>query len=189
MELRKVYTTEHCYMRYPGQSEPQYSFLVLDTDDGTVRAINNGEIGNAVPARVWYGLDLRIPFDCHLTAGAINRLIDEIADNLQAILDGSNQEWDGSNWIGRFTDEATEALNRACAYAENFGDPDGDMLAIIDRDWFTETPREMARTCIERDCTPAALIDEILMEHDPDVVDVDTDHLVELIQAEIDAEV
>lgn len=185
MTLEKRYTTEHCYLKYSGQINPQDAFLVLDTEDGTVSAHANGEIGNAVPMRVWCGLDIRIPFCRELQAGAINNLMDEIEGDLQAVLNGATVDWDGSNWVGTLTDDARAALERACAYAEEYGDPDGDMLEIIGGDWW-DSPREMAQTCIQRGCTPAALIDEILTEYDPDVVDTDTDRLAEMIQAEID---
>lgn len=184
MKLKKQHTQDHCYYQYPAQSRPQPAYLLLDLEDGELTADYSGDIGNGVSMRVWHGVDVQVDFDPRLTADAINRLMDQVADDLQTVLDGASVEWDGNNWVGILTDDAREALESARQTAERFDDFD-EMLVIIDDDWW-DSPCDLARQCLRRKCGPAELIDDLLNDACYDYCYTDTDRLAEVLQESID---
>lgn len=105
------------YTRFPGQTAPQPCFVELDCDKRTLTAESNPEIGNAVPVHVWHHRILRWTIPC-LTDDAVNALLDELADDAGIVCDGYTCEWDGSDHVGRYTDDAEAAMERireACA--------------------------------------------------------------------------
>lgn len=99
------------YMQYAGQCQPQGAFITLDAD-GTVSADYSGEIGNAVPASVWNGLDKRISISPFASAHGLQQLFAD-KDFIAAVTryyDGRTTEWDGNNWTSELTEDAEAAL-------------------------------------------------------------------------------
>ncbi|MFF7335393.1 hypothetical protein [Streptomyces sp. NPDC008150] len=96
------------FRQYHGQNEPQPAYIQLDTEAGTLHADYDAEIGNAVPASVWHGIDrrYRIPI---LTADAANRVMEEIAPLADRIVAGTTTEWDGNNHVAVMDDDAIAA--------------------------------------------------------------------------------
>jgi len=66
----------HCH--YANQIFAQPSFIELDLEREILRADYSGEIGNGVPSDVWNNTTIRWPITPHLSAGAINAVLDEI---------------------------------------------------------------------------------------------------------------
>lgn len=97
------------YNHYGSQTNAQDAFIEIDTD-GDVRYDNNGEIGNAIPCTVFNGTTLRIAIPNYLTQDGYKALHEEIKDEIQTVLDGFTEVWDGNNWVGKLTDDAREAL-------------------------------------------------------------------------------
>ena len=122
----------HC--QYGGQSQPQDCYLELDLDAGTLRADYNGEIGNAVPFNVWHGRTIRFGIPAGTLPAEANRLMDEILDDAQIVLDNYTSDWDGSNHVGRLDAAAWD--NRSEMDVQR-----GDSPA--------ETPGQDARDAIE----------------------------------------
>lgn len=110
MSVRVIECTDpaELFRHYDGQSEPQPVYIELDTQNETLSATYNGEIGNAVPATVYHGLDRRygIPI---LTADAANRIMHEIAPFADRIIAGTTVEWDGSNNVAILNEDAQAA--------------------------------------------------------------------------------
>lgn len=75
------------HVHYSGQTEPQQVFAALDLRDGEWTITYNGEIGNAVPADVWYGRVIRYPLDATPTTETANTLLHEAIGAAQAVLD------------------------------------------------------------------------------------------------------
>lgn len=98
------------YAQYAGQHSPQPAYLELDIRDGSLTADYSGEIGNAVPSAVWHSLIIRFRLDPHTTSGEIEKIINDNKDFFQAILDGAESHWDGSNWVGKFSENAQEII-------------------------------------------------------------------------------
>jgi len=96
------------YYQYPGQSRPQPAYIEL-AEDGAVTAGWSGEIGNAMPMRVWNGRTLRWAVSPYLSGNELAELIDELRPLLEQMHAGHTVEWDGSNRVGRLTAEARQA--------------------------------------------------------------------------------
>lgn len=126
----------YLYHRYPGQTQEQPCYIELDAETGDLSADWNGEIGNAVPERVHHQhvLHWRIPL---LTERACNELLEELAPLAQRICDGYERQWDGSNHIAHYTDDAQCAIEEIKRKCNDAGWRDSDLLRVWDApDWF-----------------------------------------------------
>lgn len=103
--------TAALYCHYSGQYERQDCFIALDLETGRMWANYNLEIGDAVPVSVWHGRTRRFTIPC-MSAADANALLDEIASDAQAVLDGADIEWDGNNHVGVLDADATAAAER-----------------------------------------------------------------------------
>ncbi|MEW2187688.1 DUF1870 family protein [Streptomyces cellulosae] len=110
MSVRIVECTEpaELFRHYDGQTEPQPAYIELDTQNETLSATYDSEIGNAVPFTVYHGLDRRygIPI---LTADAANRIMQEIAPLADRVIAGTTVEWDGNNNVAILDEDAQAA--------------------------------------------------------------------------------
>lgn len=91
------------FRHYDGEFEPQNAYIELDTQNETLSATYNSEIGNAI-----HGLDRRygIPI---LTADAANRVMREIAPLADRVIAGTTVEWDGNNNVAILDEDAQDA--------------------------------------------------------------------------------
>ena len=127
MKARNTFKSEErfpVYCKYPQQCNPQPAYITLNLRTGEVDADYSGEIGNGVPADVWHGLVIRFPLSSEATGGTIENMIDNNLSIFQEILDGSEVVWDGSNHVGKLTDEAREIaedMDRNGFYSEEGG--------------------------------------------------------------------
>jgi len=93
---------------YPGQVQPQGRYVEVSSD-GQLHIDWNSEIGNAVPARIWHGIERRIHIPW-TTKAAARQFISDNRKQFQALVDGMGEKWDGNNHVGTLTSEATTAL-------------------------------------------------------------------------------
>lgn len=133
------------YRHYDGQTEPQPAYIELDTQNGTLSASYNAEIGNAIPFTVHHGLDRRYGIPV-LTAEAANRVMEEIAPLADRIIAGTEAEWDGNNTVAVLNDDALAAEeeiekllglpSQAGGWSDepNQGFPDSDLVGVWDID-------------------------------------------------------
>jgi hypothetical protein len=98
------------YMQYGGQHQPQDAYIEIHAN-GEIHFDYNSEIGNAVPMSVWHGQIRRIAIPNDLTSKGYADLFDYISDLLQILVDGMDDRWDGSNWVGTLTEEAQDTLD------------------------------------------------------------------------------
>lgn len=166
-------TEDHLYNKYPGQHQPQDTYLELDPADETLRADWNGEIGNAVPFTVWHGTIRRYTLSSpYLKADAINALMDEIAPFAQRVCDGYREEWDGSNHVGCLTADAHEAEEEIYCALDDPYDEDIDCIKVWDTgDYFYPRKDELLQLISEgaSDDDLRAVMDEWT---DSDYVDI-----------------
>lgn len=87
------------YNRYPNQMHPQSAHLEL-TEDGEVRVDYNGEIGNAIPADVFYERTLRWDIPENLSIEGIDSLLEKALPLLEQIQDHRTIVNNGANLIG-----------------------------------------------------------------------------------------
>ena len=104
------------YFQYPQQCHTQPAYIALDCrGEGELSADYSGEIGNAVPIYIWNDLAIRWPIPAE-TGGLSLQALFEDADFLaicQRIVDGFEEVWDGSNFVGRFDEDAESAKEEA----------------------------------------------------------------------------
>lgn len=108
------------YLRYRGQTSPQPVYVELDCESETLSAEVDTAIGPGTPFRVWHGRAIRWAIPA-LTESAAEGLLLDLIPLAQRVVDGYECRWDGSNHVGRLTEDAREA-------AEAIRD-------LCDRDW------------------------------------------------------
>lgn len=93
----------------PGQTGPQEVQLILDLDTGEAEYRINPELGsNFMPARHRFGCVQVWPVPLFTPAFA-NRLLDEIAETAQRLLDDAETVWDGTKHVGKLGPSAQAA--------------------------------------------------------------------------------
>jgi hypothetical protein len=97
------------FEQYPGASQPQSAHLEI-YPDGKVFYESNSEIGNSIPSDVYHKRVLRISIPNHLSPLGYSQLHAYLKRKLAAIVEGMSEDWDGSNWVGRLSDDAQELL-------------------------------------------------------------------------------
>lgn len=164
---------DELYRHYDGQSEPQDTYIELDTQSETLSATHNAEIGNAIPFSVHCGLDrrYRIPI---LTADAVNRVMHQIAPLADRVIAGTEIVWDDNNTVARLDDDALAAEEEIEKFlglstqdggwdsGPNQGFPESDLVAVWDIDGVVNG-EEVAEYGITADTTDARL-EEIRQE-------------------------
>lgn len=123
------------YLKYDRQTQPQSAHIEIHAN-GNVFYETNAEIGNAVPVDVWHGKIRRITLPNFLTARGYQQLHDSISEDLELLINGMDERWDGSNWKGTLTDEANEVLERLQFASQNgeWDDFEHDEAALAELD-------------------------------------------------------
>lgn len=129
------------YHRYPGQSEPQVSFVEIDLDEETIRADWDGDIGGAVPFSVWHGRQRRYALPPYCLPGPVNELMEELLPFAEKMAAGYTCEWDGSNHVGRLSEDAREAEGELERELDAFA-PDWQLQVWDAAEWYGEYRRE-----------------------------------------------
>lgn len=122
------------YALYGGQSQEQPAYIALDLRDGECEADYSGEIGGGIPATVWHNVVRRYSVTPRLSRESIVRLVERITPDLQAVLDDSSTEWDGSNTVGVLGPDAAAAEERI---ERTLYDAVGDIDVWDAYDWIT----------------------------------------------------
>jgi len=105
------------YMRYPSQINPQDAYIEIDWAEQTISADVNGEIGNAVPFKVWHAEVDRFEIPSGLLPAEANRIMDEVKVLADKFVESFHTEWDGSNFKGCWNEE----------------DPKGELRGLIEK--------------------------------------------------------
>jgi len=103
-------------LQYYGQLTPQPAFVeLICRGEGAVSAGINGDIGAAVPMYVWQNLAVRWVIPPETTGPSLKALFEEeyFLDLCKRILSGFEEVWDGSNYVGRFSEDAASAIGEA----------------------------------------------------------------------------
>lgn len=147
IEIRHVATD--LYMRYRRQSSPQPTHIYLERD-GRVTADVDGEIGGAVSHDVWHGITRRYKLPSpYMTAEAINAAIDALAPLLARVHDGHSVAWDGSNKVGKLTDDALDAEGEIERYLDGIDPSEGELVTVWDAsEWFDPIRSELVNRMV-----------------------------------------
>jgi len=154
------------YCKYAHNCLVQKAYVTLDIRDGECDADYATQHGST-SADMFHSLVLTFNINPETTADKIAALIEEHKEEFQAILDDSEQHWDGSNWIGKFGDNARRIINKlggtVCGENEDL-EPDGlqpfgSESAMIDDDYFCDWVND---ALYPQDQTPVDLARELL---------------------------
>ena len=94
---------------YPNQITQQELFMDI-FQNGTIEVDVNGEIGNSVPSKVYHGEILRLHIPSHMNGKDVKGFYRDNKHFFATVLKGFSSEWNGSNFIGVLTDEASQAI-------------------------------------------------------------------------------
>lgn len=106
------------YKKYDGFDHPQPVLLCL-SEDGIVSVETDGEPGDAVPARVWLGRDLRWRLPSEISLSGVESVRGDLWPMLERVYLGHSTEWDGSNHVGRLSADGQEAELEIQGYLYN----------------------------------------------------------------------
>jgi hypothetical protein len=99
------------YNHIPGQAQPNPAFVAIE-EDGDVWA-DEARSGNGVPADVWHQRTLRLTVPADVDG---QKLADYLERGGRALLErihaGHEVDWDGSNRVGKLTDDARDAIEQ-----------------------------------------------------------------------------
>lgn len=122
------------FKQYDGQAMPQPAYVEL-TEDGQVTADWSGEIGGALPMTVWHGRTRRYRVPSAIKGSGLRALVERIQPLLERVHGGHLVEWDGSNLVGRLSDDAQAAEEQIERDIERLGEID-DVAQVWDAgDW------------------------------------------------------
>ncbi len=172
---------ENVYEHYPGQYQPQPTYIEIDFEYKTISADYSGEVGNAVPFRVFHGICHRSPISPTLSSSGINEiLLDE--DFLRAVSETDRMgeiDWDGSNLIWKFKDGVDAEENRDIwidldiLISDQCVDPSPlDTLCILDGD-ILEYQEEYILKLLLNGSNVEQVEDEIVHEYEEEFGQVD----------------
>lgn len=127
MEVRTDNLHESCplYHKYPDQFSPQRAYIEFQcSEKGFLLADWAGESGNAVPEYVHHKHAIRWYVDPTTRGSAI---IDLFADEgflacCQRINAGYEEDWDGRNNVGKYSEDALEAIDEVAAKVDTLSD-------------------------------------------------------------------
>lgn len=107
------------YRKYPGQLHPQPAHVEFDLEGGPLQPGFNGDIGNAVPVRVYNGVTRRIPVSPYVTEAALEEFLADprVLELVDVVRTNSEVVWDGSNHVARLNETAEQALVELAARA------------------------------------------------------------------------
>lgn len=136
-------TTNDLHHRYHGQTSACPAHVELDCETGALSASVDYD-PSATPMRCWHRLAIRWTV-ATLTADAANALLSEVEPLAQRVVDGYTREWDGQNFVGRYTDDAREAIEAIEALCTAAGDDESNVIGDVDAgDFFASLPRDPA---------------------------------------------
>ena len=100
------------YELYEGQHSAQPGVIEIDPENRWVDVFADPEIGNGVPEAVYYGRRLRVDCSAFVSAEGIRSWFDENRPLIERVISGWSEELnDQSNFVGRLTEDAEEAMS------------------------------------------------------------------------------
>jgi hypothetical protein len=127
------------YLRHSGQINAQLAHIEIDPEKKIISAEINQEIGNAVPIRTWNGRAYRVTVSALLSGAQAAALLEStvIQSLAERVIAGYSCEWDGSNYVGRLTEDAKSALEEMEQYLMEI---EPEISVWAPEEWFTELP-------------------------------------------------
>ena len=123
------------YLRYAGQTSPQPCYVELDCEGETLSAEVDTAIGPGTPFRVWHGRAIRWSIPA-LTESAAEGMLLDLIPLAERICAGYSCAWDGSNNVGRYSEDARDAAEAIRDLCDRDWS-EGETLSVWDaHDWY-----------------------------------------------------
>lgn len=151
MEIINVNNDFELLLKYDQQFEQQDSYLIIDPEQGIIYCEANPEIGNGIPASLFYGRIFRIKIPS-LTACSANKLMREIEPLANVIGDNFTLEWNGDNMVGVLNKHGQFALDKIAEMCERENFDEKEIAGWVDgSDWFVSD-------CVNHDTTDEQIL-------------------------------
>lgn len=161
INITPVTTPDELHCHYGGRHETQDCYLALDLEDGELTCAYNPEIGSGIPKSVWAGRAIRWTIPC-LTDAAANMLMAKAQGYAQQIVDDTEIEWDGDDYVGRPGPDAAFAAEQIAdlCIPDNWG-PETLVAEYDAGDWYHNegTADAVARLGLTADTTDQQIDD------------------------------
>ena len=127
------------FLRYPHQASVQPCYLYIDPGARTVAAETDGHTDGAVTMAVHCGMEYRVRIPA-VTADTANAFMADTATQnlLDRICDGWSAHWNGSNHVGKLSDDAEGAILQLLSDALGLRDESVSVWAAAD--WIEYVP-------------------------------------------------
>ena len=105
--------------------------MELECGSARLHSTYSSEIGRgSTSSDCWHGRSIRWLISPWLRVRAINYLLEELELLAQRVVDGYDEEWDGSNWVGTYTDDAESAKHQIESICEQSGIDVDDLFSV-----------------------------------------------------------
>ena len=98
------------FCQYDGQYFPQKAYIEIDFKNQTIDADYSGQIGNAVPAKVFHDVVHRLEINPQINEEALIRKMEEILPTIKEAAKEYEVIWKNGNEVGKFSDKARDLL-------------------------------------------------------------------------------
>lgn len=180
------------YGKFQGQSRHQDAYIELDCENEYISADYSGEIGNAVPSKVYHRHILRFDITPYLNRKTIIVFLNSILPIAQEIVDGYDSEYNGHNNVGVFTDEAEEAITKLEWMCRDI-EPEIFIYGINEIDEYISPIYEDMKSMIEDGKSPREIAEWVMEEIGEDgylnsttFVDFDVDDVEKYIENNVE---
>lgn len=173
------------YCQYGGQNTAQDAFLEIDCDKKEISFSYDHEVGNAVPVDVWNHRTIRIGINNCVSSDLLDEIVEdeEFVGLVNAILSGYECVYNGNNYVGRFDNNANEAIENLESYFEWYEDC-GQLTEVYEADdWLNDILKPLDTNGNRCDWTDAVKF-SILLFDEPKIISKDTsdDEIKELAE-------
>lgn len=156
----KIAKTGDLHMQYSCKNEPQPCFLELDCERRTLACVVSTIIGPGQSERSWNRLVVAWPIPA-LTPEAGDHLARRVRPLAREVIKGFSIVWDGHNQVGRFSESASEAIEKIGNLCEGSGDDERDVVHVWDADdWFRGAPIKVLPNATDDELTELAQTEE-----------------------------
>lgn len=165
------------YERYGGQIHPQPAYFELRPEERVAEFDWNANVGGGTSMDAWHGLVRRYRVPATLSREGCENLAETLQPLLQRVVDGFEEVWNGSNHVGRLTQDASHAEYEIESVIDRLNQTDGDHVQVWDAaEWLAgqgsgeEAARDLGVTADSTDEEIAALAQRLEEEADLDGV-------------------
>ena len=152
--IEALFQSNPCDPVEEGAFGPLYDYRLTIDDNGELRIACRHRDENGIPMSEWHGRTLSVPLGAYYTTPDIDSC-QKIARMLTTICAGHVVEWNGSNNVGRQSQDSSYALAELTEFFESYPH---HITRYADYDWCFDLIRDEAKNVIAGKVT----VDEVI---------------------------